>query len=532
MVMGWGILCFLHRNLFCSGSHFTVPDVSAEVMEVIIDFAYSGSVSVTEDNVRDLLIAADFLDIPDIVEACNNFLEENLTPDNCIGVRRFIISRPQVLHKAHFLLMNKFEEVVSSKEFPELSLQELTDILGNDKLNVNEEKTVYEAAVRWINHAPEQRTTHLPALLSKARLALSSPDDIKTLMTDPYLSNNTQCLQILIDALHLKYQLTKVNPQMRYCSNLAARPRLPNTIIFAIGGCSTNDLTNITEVYDARADRWLDITDRRENPCGYHGILFHDGFIYSVGGFDGEESSNSVRKFDMTLHVWLEAAPMNHRRCHVNAVILDGYIYAFGGRDRARRLRSAERYKPESNQWSLIASMHEMRSDGGCAAFNNKIYIFGGFNGEVVLKSCEFYSPQLDQWTTFSDMSTRLCGFGVMLYGDLIFLLGGYDGQTYSRSVETYNPQTNKWHERPPMLGARRNFGTGVINDKLFVIGGFNGISPTNVVQYYDAKTNKWKRACPMRTARWGLSCCVVSNHPSVNQYATSRDSLPRFKEV
>ncbi|XP_068175296.1 kelch-like protein 10 [Antennarius striatus] len=523
------------QALFCrhagDRTHFTIPGVSAEMMKIIINFAYSGSVSVTKNNVQDLLIAADYLIVTNIVEACNNFLEENLTPKNCIGVCRLIISSPQAQHKAHFLLMNRFEEVVSSQEFLELSLQELTDILDSDELNVDEEKTVYEAAVRWINHEPEQRTSHLPALLSKARLALNHTDDIKTLMSDPYLTNNTQCLQILEDVLRLKHQLSNATPPRRFCSDLAARPRLPNAIIFAIGGWNPSE-TNITEVYDDRADCWLDITDHQEKPCRYHGTVYHDGLIYCIGGFDAVEFLNSMHKFDVKRRVWLEAAPMKHRRCYVSVAVLDGYIYAIGGIDRAHYLRTAERYRPETDQWSLISPMNDVRSRVGCAAFNEKIYVCGGHDGHRYLRSCEFYSPAFDQWTRFSDMSTRRGELGVILYDNRIFALGGFDGKTRLKSVEAYDPQTNKWRKTPPMLTPRGNCGTAVTNNKLFVMGGHNNFNINESVECYDAKTKAWTRAGQMRANRWGLSCCVVSDHPSVKQYTTSRDAFPHLEEV
>ncbi|XP_068195367.1 kelch-like protein 10 [Antennarius striatus] len=513
-------------------TYFTVPDMLAEVMKVIIDFVYSGSVSVTEDNVKQLLRASDFLDMPDIIEACNNFLEENLSPENCIGVRRFTISRPEVQHKAHFLLMNRFEEVAFSEEFLELSLQELTEILNSDELNVNEEKTVYEAAVRWINHAPEQRILHLPALLSRARLALSSTDDINILMSDPYLCDNPQCMQILNDNLRLKHQLSNMVMPIRFCTNFAARPRLPNAIIFAIGGWNATNVTNIIEVYDFRADCWLDITDHQELPRAYHGTVSLDEFIYCIGGFDGKESSNSMRKFDVKRCVWLEAAPMHHRRCYVSVASLNGYIYAFGGRDGTRRLRTAERYRPETNQWSLIEPMNDIRSDSGCAAFNNKIYICGGFNGDSFLYSCEFYNPESNQWTMVSDMNTRRSGLGVILYNNYIFALGGFDGRTRLRSVEAYDPENDQWHELSSMCITRSNFGVSVINNMLFVIGGFNGMTISNDVEYYDSKTARWATTYQLGCPRSALSCSAVSNHPSLKQYTTRRDTLPLLEEV
>jgi len=41
-----------------------VDNISAEVMEVIVEFVYTGKISVTTQNALDLWIAADYLMIP------------------------------------------------------------------------------------------------------------------------------------------------------------------------------------------------------------------------------------------------------------------------------------------------------------------------------------------------------------------------------------------------------------------------------------------------------------------------------------
>lgn len=138
-------------------------------MQLIIEFAYTGSVSVTEDNAQELLLAADQLNVMDIVQIACDFLGEQLCPKNCIGIFQFtnICFASELQHKAYRCIIDHFEEVVFSEEFLQLSVQELTDILDRDDLNVRKESSVYESILRWITHVPEKRKGHITVLLSK-----------------------------------------------------------------------------------------------------------------------------------------------------------------------------------------------------------------------------------------------------------------------------------------------------------------------------------------------------------------------------
>lgn len=141
------------------------------MMQVIIEFAYTDSVSVTEDNVQDLMLAADMLNVMDLVQICSNFLSEQICPDNCIGIWHFtnICLSPDLHCKAFRHIIDHFEEVVLCEEFLQLSEQELAEILGRDDLNVKKESTVFEAILHWIAHVPEEREGHIAVLLSKVR---------------------------------------------------------------------------------------------------------------------------------------------------------------------------------------------------------------------------------------------------------------------------------------------------------------------------------------------------------------------------
>ncbi|XP_040009990.1 kelch-like protein 10 [Xiphias gladius] len=496
------------------------------MMRLIIEFAYTGFVPVTQQNIQDLFVVADRFNVMGIIKVCSNLLDEQLAPKNCIGIWWFTDAYyyPELKHKAFLFTLNHFEEVsATSEEFLRLSAQELANIIENDKLSVKKEKTVFEAIVRWIAYAPEERRKYISRLLSKVRLALISPEYImESVNPNEVVKASEECRPILLKTMEAMLDARTRRFSNCIFYNPLARPRLPPAILLAIGGWSDGNPINGIEAYDVRADRWVSVTDDEVVPRAYHGIAFLNGSVYRVGGFDSVEQFGTVHRFDLGTHTWQEVAPMHSSRCYVSITVMDGYIYAMGGYDGHDRLETAERYQPTTNQWTLIASMHEQRSDASCTTLRGKVYICGGFNGNECLPTAECYKPETDQWTLIASMGDRRSGIGVIAYADRVFAVGGFNGTSRLHSAEAYNPDTDSWHNVPSMLIPRSNFGIAVIDDRLFVVGGFNGFSTTQEVECYDIEADQWSDVHDMEISRSALSCCVVYGLNNLAEYAAT----------
>lgn len=77
------------------------------------------------------------------------------------------------------------------------------------------------------------------------------------------VKDNDDCKPIIISALKAMYDLNMNGPSNTDFRNPLTRPRLPYAILLAIGGWSGGSPTNGIEAYDARADRWVNVTRRR-----------------------------------------------------------------------------------------------------------------------------------------------------------------------------------------------------------------------------------------------------------------------------
>ncbi|XP_058253387.1 zinc finger and BTB domain-containing protein 42-like [Hemibagrus wyckioides] len=75
-------------DLFAKGptefSVYTVHNVSVNIMRSIIQYAYSKKINITRRNVKDLLAAAEYLSVSDIVQLCKQFPEkQHCEEDSC-----------------------------------------------------------------------------------------------------------------------------------------------------------------------------------------------------------------------------------------------------------------------------------------------------------------------------------------------------------------------------------------------------------------------------------------------------------------
>lgn len=50
----------------------------------------SGAISVTVENVQELMVAADMLQLQEVVSVCGEFLKGHMDPSNCVGIFQFL----------------------------------------------------------------------------------------------------------------------------------------------------------------------------------------------------------------------------------------------------------------------------------------------------------------------------------------------------------------------------------------------------------------------------------------------------------
>uniref|UniRef100_H2YMN5 BTB domain-containing protein n=1 Tax=Ciona savignyi TaxID=51511 RepID=H2YMN5_CIOSA len=415
--------------------------ISPEIMTSLLNYAYTGQVIITSQNVEELLPAADKFLVDYVKQKCCAFLKKQLTPLNCIGIRQYARSFfcPKLVEAAHNFILYNFEEVIQkSPEYLMMNFNDVHQLISDDRLNVRLEETVCEAVFRWIRHDKMGRISNLCVLLKGVRMGLLDPEYFMTKLKGCELVTESmgECRGLIKDAMKVvcdlhAYDNNTISPHGNLFSALI-RPRLPFEILFAIGGWSGGSPTNAIEAYDPRAESWLN-------------------------------ASTIPGRF---------IPQMLHKRCYISVAVLHNKIYALGGMNGSDRLNSAESYDPVHKIWTILPDMNESRSDSSATSLNGRVYIAGGFNGQECLFTAEFYDPGTSVWTRITPMRSRRSGVSIVSFHSMVYAVGGFDGVNRLRHAEAYCPRTNTWRNIASMNKPRSNFGIEVIDDQLLVVGG------------------------------------------------------------
>ncbi|EPY84425.1 kelch-like protein [Camelus ferus] len=498
-----------------------IKDVDGRTLSKLIDYIYTAEIEVTEENVQNtsffsgievLLPAASLLQLMDVRQNCCDFLQSQLHPTNCLGIRAFadVHTCTDLLQQANAYAEQHFPEVMLGEEFLSLSLDQVCSLISSDKLTVSSEEKVFEAVISWINYEKETRLEHMAKLMEHVRLPLLPRDYlVQTVEEETLIKNNNTCKDFLIEAM--KYHLLPLDQRL-LIKNPRTKPRTPVSLPKSHKGHlglpeERRGLKKSDSSVDISIRIFKDDTKKLlELEVGgfllsWAALLSKDsaenkavGRVMIVVGGQAPKAIRSVECYDFEEDRWDQIAELPSRRCRAGVVFMAGHVYAVGGFNGSLRVRTVDVYDGVKDQWTSIASMQERRSTLGAAVLNDLLYAVGGFDGSTGLASVEAYSYKTNEWFFVAPMNTRRSSVGVGVVEGKLYAVGGYDGASRQclSTVEQYNPATNEWAYVADMSTRRSGAGVCAVNGLLYVVGGDDGSCNLASVEYYNPVTDKW----------------------------------------
>ncbi|XP_016658626.1 ring canal kelch protein isoform X2 [Acyrthosiphon pisum] len=162
--------------------HIVIKGLNSTSLKLLINYIYSGEIIVNEENVKDMLAAADLIQLDYIRAACEEFLQTQLNPSNCLGIRAFadLHNCTDLISSSDAYIKKQFLEVAKYNEFLRLSPEEVIQLISLSDLDVPKEEYVFESVMNWVKHELGCRKQFLPDLMEHVRLPLTSkPVSIK-----------------------------------------------------------------------------------------------------------------------------------------------------------------------------------------------------------------------------------------------------------------------------------------------------------------------------------------------------------------
>ena len=230
-----------------------LKEVEASAMKLLVEFAYTCKLEITTQNVQSVMMASSIYSFPSVFEAAARFLECQLHPSNCLGIRSFArtYGSTRLVQVASEYFQSHFMDAVKNEEFLSLSGEDLAWLLDSDNVNVRSEEDVYRAVETWLAVRTEERVVHLPALISVVRLPLLSTAFLtEQVEANPYVRKSLKCRDFVDDAKNFHLMPEK----FWHLEDRRFHPRKSTVgMLFAVGGRGAiGEPFSSVECYDFR----------------------------------------------------------------------------------------------------------------------------------------------------------------------------------------------------------------------------------------------------------------------------------------
>ncbi|NXY19435.1 KLH38 protein, partial [Atrichornis clamosus] len=537
---GFEIPC--HRNVLASSSSYfkamfcnnfreshqakvILKGMDADILDQIILYVYTGEILISTENVLCLLETASMLQYTKLFEACSAYLQDKLTPDNCLSMIRLskVLNCQSLSKKAKAMALKCFPVVASSEDLKDLCPVELIDYLGDDEL-CGEEEQVFEALMVWIRHDLQARQGYIQELFKKVRLQYVHPTFLfHFIANDSVVQSSPTCRSILESARRHMFSLYSTNtPDIKPMMHVPRRYSNQEFLIIIGGRKDSQQTTRDVLLYDDKTNQWLSLAKLPMRLYKASAVSLHSN-IYVIGGMPVSNKkslvSGNIYIYSLKLNHWRLIEHMLVPRYSHRSLAYKNYILSFGGiGENQEILNSVERYDSVYNTCESMANMPVAVLNPAVAAKDQRVYLFGGEDiMQNPVRLIQVYHVCRNTWFRMETRVVKNVCAPAVVIGDQIIIVGGY-----TRRVIAYDTKGNKFVKCADMKDRRMHHGATVIKNKLYVTGGRcltsdNVIKDLDSLDCYDPETDTWtpKGKLPHKLFDHGcltLQCVPCSN--------------------
>ncbi|KAH1178482.1 kelch-like protein 38 isoform X1 [Mauremys mutica] len=519
------------KAMFCNNfkescqAKVDLKGIDSNILYQIVLYVYTGEILITPENVLYLMEATSMLQYIKLFQACSLYLQDQLTPENCLSMIRLseILNCQNLNKKAKEMALKYFPEVACSEDLKELCALELINYLGDDEL-CGEEEQVFETLMVWIRHDLQARQGYIQDLFKKVRLQYVHPTFLfHFIANDSLIQSSPACRSILESARRQMFSLYSTSaPDIKPMWHVPRRYSYQEFLIIIGGRKDNQTTTRDVLLYDEKTNQWLSLAKHPMRLYKASAVSLHSN-IYVLGGMpvscEKSPVSDNVYIFSLKLNQWRLVEPMLVPRYSHRSIAYKNYIFSIGGiGENQEILNSMERYDSIYNVWENMANMPVAVLHPAVAAKDQRIYLFGGEDiMQNPVRLIQVYHISRNMWFRMETrMVKNVCAPAVVI-GDRIIIVGGY-----TRRIIAYDTQANKFVKCADMKDRRMHHGAAVIKNKLYVTGGRcltadNTIQDSDSLDCYDPETDTWtsKGKLPHKLFDHGclaLQCVPYSN--------------------
>ena len=480
-----GMFRLTHQNVI------EIKAVDGTTIKALIDFIYTGSITIDDRNVESLQLGAEYFKINEVEQFCDEFmLEKSKLHDSFALIKAASLNKKvEMKDDIREYVSTHLEELTQTDKFKSLSKVEMIFFISNLELSRARKTSIYQAVITWVRHNEETLKTEFFELFRMINLSEIDKDFIKnTILKERLVETNVECQYQAISALH---------------SPVINKPSLPReSHLIRLGGHKERKKVNV--VFRLSQDTHREYANFDVGLHAYCSLMLND-HIYTMGGLhkrgDDLYPTNEVVKLNLKDEnaKWEKVVSMNKGRYLMSASVYRGTLFVAGGRDQNyNSLVSCEYYLPENNKWKYAPPLIQSRDAHALVSCDECLYALGGWSSDdfEFLSSAEKLTHLDGEWQNIQTMQTPRRWFAAVNCNGVVYAIGGQSGEedsTTLKSVEKYDCAENQWKYVSDMNTARSSHTACVMRGKIYVVGGSNTDKNfINEVECYDPVNDAW----------------------------------------
>ncbi|KAG9329819.1 hypothetical protein JZ751_028928 [Albula glossodonta] len=486
-----------------SDSLVQLTGMDGETLSALVDYVYTGHVSITQASVQNLLEAADLLQFGSVKLACEEFLVHFLDVDNCLGMHSFAeLHHCSLLEReARRVMLSSFKELTDQEEFLNVDLKKLQSILSMENIVTWAEEVLLEAVVKWVSHDVPARIHCIQHLLPCIQL------DFDEKYFRKVLDKQVQSLQGYTDVCLLILNSVKCNRK-----NISESCRKLASSMFIIGGYYWHPLSEVYQ-WDPVTSTWESGQDMPDHTRESYSVSLLGPNIYVTGGYrtNTVEALDTVWIYNTDCGDWTEGCPMLNARYYHCSVALHGCIYALGGYRGGAPAQEAELYDPLKRKWFPVANMIQGVGNATACVLRDTIYVTGGhygYRGNCTYEKIQTYKVDLNEWSIVTVSPHPEYGLCSVALNNRLYLVGGQTTVT-----DCYDPDTDEWRQLSAMKERRMECGAVVMNGCIYVTGGYSYSRGTYLqsMEKYDPESGTWETVGNLPSPARSHGCVCIT---------------------
>ncbi|XP_042366504.1 kelch-like protein 34 [Plectropomus leopardus] len=518
----------------------SLPALTPEGLDAILDFLYSGWLSVSPLTLPVVLEAARYLQVETAVSICERFMIDGLSAENCccyanLAEHHVLSDALEAANQTVSMEMGTLLQE-SRDDLIKLNIQSLTAVLDADEIPGVKEVELIKLALDWLDANGPLPLLKSNLLLSRLRFGLVATSELNNL-SHAHRAMATPLIRSQLTRALEYHRLGPAQP-IRQSKQTTLRAS-PNRVLLVGGGSSADSPEPQMVAFDPRGRKFSTLTSSIPLRLRNHCVCSVGGFLFVIGGDevkegdeDGKKSitvatSNQVWRYDPRFDHWEAVESMLERRARFTCCIVEDAIYAIGGRhtqpdtNTHTPVASVEFYNMTTGAWRRGANMPRPLYGHASAILNNNIYVSGGNqsgsnHGDDHREGSReflFWDLKSRVWEKRAPMSiARFSHRLATAHGHIYALLGMYEPFC---DIERYDPQSDHWTRLRPLLTGSFNYGmVSTPSGNLLVFGGRRWSDGREVivksVLEYDTKKDQWREICQLPRPLTGTECTLL----------------------